>query len=142
MDDDVGHLLLDPRQGRPRVLHHAHVPLVAQEELEHPTRAGVVPPHRRVGTSVRPLDAEKRSHVLEEGRQQNRSPGIEPHTEVKEYDVEISPGGIVRTVTGTSYVWTGLTNGAAYTFRVLARNSTLDSEWSKVAARPIPVRGE
>ena len=34
---------------------------------------------------------------------------------IKEYDVDISPGGIVRTVTGTSYVWTGLTNGAVTT---------------------------
>lgn len=59
---------------------------------------------------------------------------------IKEYDVEISPGGIVRTVTSPAYVWTGLTNGAGYTFRVLARNKNLDSGWSPWSAPEIPAR--
>ncbi|MBB5874069.1 hypothetical protein F4553_007503 [Allocatelliglobosispora scoriae] len=59
---------------------------------------------------------------------------------IKEYDVEISPGGTIRTVTTTSYTWTGLTNGAAYTFRVLARNKNLESGFSPSSAPEIPAK--
>ncbi|GIH09441.1 fibronectin type III [Rhizocola hellebori] len=59
---------------------------------------------------------------------------------IQGYEVEISPGGISHPVNGTSYVWSGLDNGAAYTFRLRARNSNLFSEWSASSAPEIPAR--
>ncbi|UFU01738.1 Ig-like domain-containing protein [Ruania suaedae] len=62
-------------------------------------------------------------------------------TPISSYDVQISPSGGAgqQSVTGTEMVWTGLTNGQNYTFRVRALNDApepgLWSEWS-VAEHP------
>ena len=69
-----------------------------------------------------------------------------PSTEgspIIDYLVEISgpvSGGVTQQPsTGTSYRWTGLTNGASYTFRVQARSSAEQpSEWSPYSAGVIP----
>jgi len=61
---------------------------------------------------------------------------------VKEYTVEISPaagGSNTKAVTTTSLTWTGLTNGTAYTFRVLAKNDAIDpSGWSGSSTPVVP----
>lgn len=61
---------------------------------------------------------------------------------VKEYTVEISPaagGSNTKAVTTTSLTWTGLTNGTAYTFRVLAKNDAIDpSGWSGSSTPNVP----
>ncbi len=55
------------------------------------------------------------------------------------YDVEISPGGAAVTVTGTSYRFTGLTNGQSYQVRVRAVNAAPEpSEWSGYSAPEVP----
>lgn len=61
---------------------------------------------------------------------------------VNDYEIELSgPNGLVlRSVgTGTSYTWTGLTNGSAYTFRVRAKNDAPEpSDWSTASQPEIP----
>lgn len=62
---------------------------------------------------------------------------------VTSYIVSVSPavGGTTQSppVTGTSYVWPGLTNGVAYTFRVQARSAAPDpSDWSIPSAAVVP----
>lgn len=58
------------------------------------------------------------------------------------YTVEISPaagGATQQQATGTSFVWQGLTNGTAYTFRVQAVSKAEEpSEWSGYSAAEIP----
>ncbi|MBK5250418.1 MAG: fibronectin type III domain-containing protein, partial [Actinomycetales bacterium] len=63
-------------------------------------------------------------------------------TPITSYDLQISPspGGSGQiSVTGTQYVWTSLTNGQAYTFRVRAINDAPDpGDWSGWSAAEIP----
>ena len=48
------------------------------------------------------------------------------------------PGG-TREVTGTSYTWTGLTNGTSYSFRVQSHNASPDpSDWSAPSPAVVP----
>jgi hypothetical protein len=67
-----------------------------------------------------------------------RSPG----SPIESYDLEISPpaGGTTSvTVTGTSYRWTGLTNGQSYQVRVRANNRAPDpSDWSDYSRPEVP----
>ncbi|MBT8226806.1 MAG: cadherin-like domain-containing protein [Dactylosporangium sp.] len=61
---------------------------------------------------------------------------------VARYEVEVSPAvGGVRQTTATSLIWTGLTNGTGYTFRVRAYNeSDQASEWSGYSAPEVPAK--
>jgi hypothetical protein len=61
---------------------------------------------------------------------------------VERYEIEVSPNvGGVKTATATSVVWTGLTNGAAYRFRVRAFNGAKKpSEWSAFSAPEVPAK--
>jgi hypothetical protein len=62
---------------------------------------------------------------------------------VKRYEVQISPavGAGVRTSTGRSLVWPGLTNGTGYAFQVRAFNASGQaSDWSALSAPEIPAR--
>lgn len=61
---------------------------------------------------------------------------------VQSYEIELSgPNGLVlRTIdNATSHTWTGLENGASYTFRVRARNKAPEpSEWSTRSKPEVP----
>ncbi|HMO10698.1 MAG TPA: Ig-like domain-containing protein, partial [Actinotalea sp.] len=62
---------------------------------------------------------------------------------VKDYQVELSPappsGPAVVTTTSTSYAFTGLTNGTAYSVRVRATNAAPDpGDWSGWSATTVP----
>ncbi len=63
-------------------------------------------------------------------------------SKIEGYELEVSPPvGGARRVTGTTYTWTGLTNGVAYTFRVRAYNaSPTPSEWSPDSAPETPAK--
>ena len=54
-------------------------------------------------------------------------PPVNRGSPIQHYVIEISPpapGGVVQQqAAGTSFTWTGLTNGTAYTFSVAAKNS-------------------
>jgi len=70
---------------------------------------------------------------------------VAPTTEgspVESYTLEIDgpTGGVTQQqVVGTSYTWTGLTNGTAYRFRVQAHSkAVLPSDWSSYSATEIP----
>lgn len=69
----------------------------------------------------------------------------EPHTDgsaILYYTVEISPpagGSAQQKATGTSYTWTGLTNGTAYQFRVRAHSNAVDpSDFGPYSSAEIP----
>lgn len=61
---------------------------------------------------------------------------------IESYDLEISPAGAGSgsvTVTGTSYTWSGLTNGQSYQVHVRAKNSAPEpSEFSDYSRPEIP----
>ncbi len=61
---------------------------------------------------------------------------------VVRYEVEVSPStGGIRTVNATTLTWPGLTNGAAYRFRVRAFNGAKNpSEWSAFSAPEVPAK--
>lgn len=62
-------------------------------------------------------------------------------TVITSYTVTASPGAIARTINGaavSSYVFTGLTNGTAYTFTVYATNSKGNSAASVASAAVTP----
>lgn len=63
-------------------------------------------------------------------------------TPISAYVVEVSPGPAAgtptQTVSGTTYTWTGLTNGTAYRFRLKARNEAGDSEVGPYSSTEIP----
>jgi hypothetical protein len=62
-------------------------------------------------------------------------------TTITSYTVTASPGAITRTINGaavSSYVFTGLTNGTAYTFTVYATNSKGNSATSVASAAVTP----
>ena len=70
---------------------------------------------------------------------------VAPTTEgspVESYTLEIDgpTGGVTQQqVVGTSYTWTGLTNGTSYRFRVQAHSkAVLPSDWSSYSATEIP----
>jgi Fibronectin type III domain/Carbohydrate binding domain len=56
---------------------------------------------------------------------------------VSGYRVTQSPGGVVRMVSGLSSVFTGLTNGTAYTFKVAALNAVGAGSEVSVSATPL-----
>lgn len=58
---------------------------------------------------------------------------------ITRYEVELSPGGGAVSATGTSYTFTGLTNGQSYQVRIRAFNDAPDpSEWSPYSAPEVP----
>ena len=65
-----------------------------------------------------------------------------PGSPVESYDLEISPagaGGAQVTVSGTSYTWSGLTNGQSYQVRVRAHNRAPEpSDWSDYSRAETP----
>ncbi|MGY1773452.1 fibronectin type III domain-containing protein [Blastococcus sp. SYSU D00813] len=66
------------------------------------------------------------------------TPGADNGSPVFEYTVTASPGGITTVVVGTTATVTGLTNGTAYSFRVVARNSMGTSPASAPSAAVTP----
>lgn len=57
---------------------------------------------------------------------------------VSKYTVTATPGAVVKTTTGTTLVFDGLTNGTAYSFTVYATNSVGDGPQSVAAANLVP----
>jgi len=66
------------------------------------------------------------------------APGSTGSSTITGYTVSASPGGYVCTTTATSCTVSGLTNGATYTFSVIATNSELNSVASTPSASVTP----
>ena len=70
------------------------------------------------------------------------TPPSSPGSRIEQYELEISPpaaGGTQAVATGTTYTWTGLTNGQAYQVRLRARNRAPEpSDWSDYSRPEVP----